>query len=87
MKLLLRFSDRLSFVKNKKEEYLEKESTKSAEEAFNKKEIKLTYEKLPEKGIPKQELLAILDKRCKADISPTAGQTFAYVYEHSKEHT
>jgi hypothetical protein len=31
MKLILRFSDRLSFVKNKKEEYLEKESTKSAE--------------------------------------------------------
>lgn len=30
MKLFLRFSDRLSFVKNKKEEYLEKESTKSA---------------------------------------------------------
>lgn len=22
-----------------------------------------------------------------ADISPTAGKTFAYVYEHSKEHT
>lgn len=31
LKLFLRFSDKLSFVKNKKEEYLEKESIKSAE--------------------------------------------------------
>lgn len=39
---------------------------------------------MPQKGIKKDDLLAILDKRVKADINPTEGKTFAYVYEHSK---
>lgn len=87
IKLGLRFGGKLSFVKNKKEKQLEEESSKIAEESFSKKEVKLTYSALPEKGIPKNELLSILDKRINADISPTAGKTFAYVYEHSKEHS
>jgi hypothetical protein len=86
-KLALRVSNKFSFIRNKKIDYLEKESTKIAEESFQKKEIRLTYDKLPEKGIPKDELIAILDKRIKADIDPKAGQTFAYVYDYDKEHT
>ena len=31
--------------------------------------------------------MSILDTRIKADINPTAGKTFAYVYEESKEHS
>lgn len=54
---------------------------------MSKKTIKAIYNKLPEKGIAKEELLAILDKRIGADIDPTEGRTFAYVYEHSKEHS
>jgi len=87
MKLFLRFADKISFVKNKKEAYLEQESTKNAEELLAKKEIKITYNKFPEKGIPKEELLSILDKRVKADINPTAGKTFAYVYEATHAHS
>lgn len=56
-------------------------------EALSKKEIKLTYDRLPEKGLAKEEILKILDKRIVADIDPTKGQTFAYVYEHSKAHS
>ena len=86
-KLALRYGDKLSFVKNKKFQYVEQESTKIAEESFSKKEIKLTYGQLPQKGLSKSELLSILDKRINADINPTAGKTFAYVYEESKEHS
>jgi hypothetical protein len=40
----------------------------------------LTYDKLPEKGLSKEEILNILDKRKRADIDPSEGKTFAYVY-------
>jgi L-cystine uptake protein TcyP (sodium:dicarboxylate symporter family) len=83
-KLAIRISGKVGFVRNKMEDYLEKESTKNAEEAFNKKEVKLTYKQLPEKGLSKEQIIAILDKRVNADIDPTLGKTFAYVYEHSK---
>lgn len=83
-KLAIRISAKVGFVRNKMEDYLEKESTKNAEEAFNKKEVKLTYRQLPEKGLSKEQIIAILDKRVHADIDPTLGKTFAYVYEHSK---
>ena len=42
-KLVLRLGGKLSFVKSKKQQYLEQESTKIAEESFANKEIKLTY--------------------------------------------
>ena len=50
---------------------MEKESTKDVENALSKKKIKVMYSKLPEKGIPKEELLSVLDKRVSADIDPT----------------
>lgn len=54
IKLLLRLTDRIGFVRNKKEKYLEEESTKNVEETLEKKKVKLTYDKLPEKGLPKK---------------------------------
>lgn len=53
VKLFLRYAGKLSFVRRKKEAYLEQESTKNAEETLSKKEIKIIYDKLPEKGLPK----------------------------------
>lgn len=32
-------------------------------------------------------ILSEIKRRKAADIDPTAGQTFAYVYEHSKKHS
>ena len=52
-KLVLRVADKVSFVKKKKQLYLEQESTKIAEDSFANKEIKLTYGQLPEKGLSK----------------------------------
>lgn len=46
-KLALRVANKFAFVRNKKIEYLEQESTKIAEESFQKKEIRLVYDKLP----------------------------------------
>jgi hypothetical protein len=50
-KIFLRLGGRIGYVKDKKEKYLEEESTKSAEETLGKKEIKLTYAQLPQKGL------------------------------------
>lgn len=86
-KLLLRLGNNIGFVRNKKEKYLEEESIKNVEETLQKKQIRLTYDRLPEKGLPKNDILTILDKRVNADIDPTEGKTFAYVYEHSKAHS
>ena len=85
-KLFLRFANNFSFVKNKKIEYLEKESTKSAEQVLGDKEVKAVYKEIPKHGLAANDILSILDKRVKADIDPKAGQTFAYVYEASKAH-
>jgi sphinganine-1-phosphate aldolase len=86
-KLLLRLANNIGFIRNKKEKYLEEESTKNVEETLQKKQVRVTYDRLPEKGLPKEDILAILDKRVNADINPTEGKTFAYVYEHSKAHS
>ena len=79
-KLILRMTDRIGFIHNKKEQYLEEESTKNAMEAVQNKKVRLVYDRLPQHGLPKQEILDILDKRVNADINPTEGKTFAYVY-------
>lgn len=80
LKLLLRLTGKLAYFNNKKEEELEKESIKSVEAALNKKKVRLVFDKLPEKGLKRDQLLEILDSRVGADINPTEGKTFAYVY-------
>jgi sphinganine-1-phosphate aldolase len=51
------------------------------------KKIKCEFAALPKEGLSEQQLLSILDQRISADIDPTSGNTFAYVYEHSKQHS
>ena len=50
------------------------------------KEIKCQFYALPEKGLKTDEIMGLLDTRIQADVNPTVGKTFAYVYECSKEH-
>ena len=51
---------------------------------FKDKKVVCHFSSLPKQGLPKEKILSILDERIAADIDPTKGKTFAYVYEHSK---
>lgn len=66
---------------------MESEAAKNTEELLKDKKITCKYSALPKKGLSHTEILTMLDDRIRADIDPTAGKTFAYVYEHSKDHS
>lgn len=40
----------------------------------------MIYQQIPEEGMESEQILQLLDKRIQADVDPTKGQTFAYVY-------
>ena len=51
------------------------------------KKIVCEFSELPKKGLSGEEILKMLDTRIAADVNPRAGKTFAYVYDHSEEHS
>jgi hypothetical protein len=48
------------------------------------KSIKCTFSALPSSGLTEEQILSLLDTRKNADIDPTVGKTFAYVYKTSE---
>ena len=51
------------------------------------KKIVCEFSTLPKQGLKSEEILKILDSRIAADVNPRAGKTFAYVYDHSEQHS
>ena len=84
--MFIRLSKMIPQVRNKVEGQLETEATKNVTEMLKHKKIKGQFSKLPEKGLEYDKIMEILDQRIAADVNPTAGKTFAYVYECSKKH-
>lgn len=86
-KMAVRFSRKFSYFNSKIEKELETEATKNTDEMLKDKAVVCEYSQLPKKGLSRDEILGILDKRISADVDPRAGKTFAYVYDHSDSHT
>ena len=86
IKTFIRLGNKIPTIKNKVEKELETEATKNVSEMLKLKNVKGKFSELPTKGIESEELMKMFDDRIAADIDPTAGKTFAYVYEQSKSH-
>ena len=87
VKMGIRLGQRFSFLRNKISSELEKEASKTVSDMLNSAKIRPIYREIPQNGEEKEKLLQEIRTRKEADIDPTVGKTFAYVYEHSKNHS
>lgn len=87
IKVFTRLAKKISFFQKQIDKKLELEAKQTVAQNFDGKSVKPVYRDIPEKGVEHTKILSTIDERKKADIDPTIGKTFAYVYEQSKAHS
>lgn len=87
IKSAIRLFKKLGFVQRKIDQQLSAEAKKTVGKLLDGKTVKPSYANIPDKGVEHDQILSLIDNRKSADIDPTVGRTFAYVYEQSKSHS